>query len=54
MLKTLAYATLFSTALAGSSALGEDNPAVPKVSRPRSNPIRRLRPRPARRLASTS
>jgi sporulation protein YlmC with PRC-barrel domain len=30
MLKTLAYATLFSTALVGSSALGEDNPAVPK------------------------
>ena len=30
MLKTLAYATLFSTALAGSSAVGEDNPAVPK------------------------
>ena len=31
MLKTLAYATLFSTALAGSNALGEDNPAVPKA-----------------------
>ena len=30
MLKTLAYATLFSTALVGSGALGEDNPAVPK------------------------
>ena len=30
MLKTLAYATLFSTALVGSSAMGEDNPAVPK------------------------
>jgi hypothetical protein len=30
MLKTIAYATLFSTALVGSTALGEDNPAVPK------------------------
>ena len=30
MLKTLAFATLFSTALVASSALGEDNPAVPK------------------------
>ena len=30
MLKTLAFATLFSTALVGSSALGADNPAVPK------------------------
>ncbi|HEY3623675.1 MAG TPA: PRC-barrel domain-containing protein [Roseiarcus sp.] len=30
MLKTLAYATLFSTALIGSSAYGEDNPAAPK------------------------
>ena len=28
MLKTLVYATLFSTALVGSSALGADNPAV--------------------------
>jgi hypothetical protein len=28
MLKTLAYATLFGTALVGSSALGADNPAV--------------------------
>jgi sporulation protein YlmC with PRC-barrel domain len=30
MLKTLAYATLFSTALIGSSAYGADNPAAPK------------------------
>ncbi len=30
MLKTLAFATLFSTALVASSAPGEDNPAVPK------------------------
>jgi PRC-barrel domain protein len=30
MLKTLAYATVFSTALIGSSAYGEDNPAAPK------------------------
>jgi sporulation protein YlmC with PRC-barrel domain len=30
MLKTFAYATLFSTVLAGSSGLREDNPAVPK------------------------
>jgi sporulation protein YlmC with PRC-barrel domain len=30
MLKTLAYATLFSTALIASSAHGEDNPAAPK------------------------
>ena len=28
MLKTLAYATLFSTAAVASSALGEDNPAA--------------------------
>ena len=30
MLRTLAYATLFSTALIGTSAYGADNPAVPK------------------------
>ena len=30
MLKTLVYATLFSTALIGPSAYGADNPTVPK------------------------
>ena len=34
MLKTLAYATLFSTALIGSSAYGADNPAAPKDQQP--------------------
>lgn len=32
MLKTLAYATLFSTALIGSSAYGADNAAAPNAS----------------------
>ena len=34
MLRTLAYATLFSTALVGSSALGADNAAVSKDQQP--------------------
>lgn len=34
MLKTLAYATLFSTALIGSGAYGADNPAAPKDQPP--------------------
>ena len=33
MLKTLAYATLLSGALVGSSALGEDDPAIAKYGR---------------------
>jgi PRC-barrel domain len=36
MLRTLAYATLFSTALIGSSAYSEDNPAVPKDQPPQA------------------
>jgi sporulation protein YlmC with PRC-barrel domain len=36
MLKTLAYATLFSTALIGSSAYGADNPAAPKDQPPQA------------------
>ena len=36
MLKTLAYATLFSTALIGSSAYSADNPAVPKDQPPQA------------------
>ena len=34
MLKTLAYATLFSTALTVASAYGADNPAAPKDQQP--------------------
>ncbi|HXE26819.1 MAG TPA: PRC-barrel domain-containing protein [Roseiarcus sp.] len=36
MLKTLAYATLFSTALIGSSAYGADNAAAPKDQQPQA------------------
>ena len=36
MLKTLAYATLFSTALIGSSAYGADNSAAPKDQPPQA------------------
>jgi sporulation protein YlmC with PRC-barrel domain len=36
MLKTLAYATLFSTALLGSSAYGADNPAAAKDQPPQA------------------
>jgi sporulation protein YlmC with PRC-barrel domain len=36
MLKTLAYATLFSTALIGSAAHGADNPAAPKDQPPQA------------------
>ena len=36
MLRTLAYATLFSTALVGSSAYGADNPAPPKDQPPQA------------------
>lgn len=38
MLKTLAYATLFSAALVGSSALSADNPPVPKGQTPEAAP----------------
>jgi hypothetical protein len=34
MFRTLAYATLFSTALIGSHAYGADNAAVPKDQPP--------------------
>ena len=36
MLRTLAYATLFSTALIGSSAYGADNPTVPTDQTPQA------------------
>jgi sporulation protein YlmC with PRC-barrel domain len=36
MLKTLTYATLFSTALIGSGAYGADNPAAPKDQPPQA------------------
>ena len=36
MLKTLAYATLFSTALVGSGAYGADNAAAPKAQPPQA------------------
>ena len=36
MIRTLAYATLFSTALIGSNAYGEDNAAAPKDQPPQA------------------
>ena len=36
MLRTLAYATLFSTALIGSGAYGADNPTAPKDQPPQA------------------